>query len=77
MLWFGTLGAVASAALGWMYAYDSIYFGDDEHLLFGHRSLGTGTAAVALIVLLLRNKLGPKALAVTLTLCAGLVAAPF
>lgn len=75
LLWFGAIGAVASAALGWMYAYDSVYFGEDENLLLWHRWLGTATAALALIVLSLRNKLGPKPLAVALTFCAGLVAA--
>ncbi|MEP4808142.1 MAG: hypothetical protein ABJ118_06095 [Luteolibacter sp.] len=73
MLWFGTLGAVAAAALGWMYAYDSVYFGESENILFWHRWLGTGTATLAVIVLLLRNKLGTKGLAVALTACAGLV----
>ena len=73
MLWFGTLGAVAAATLGWMYAYDSVYFGESENILFWHRWLGTGTATLAVIVLLLRNKLGTKGLAVALTACAGLV----
>ena len=73
MLWFGTLGAVAAAALGWMYAYDSVYFGESEDILFWHRWLGTSTATLAVIVLLLRNKLGPKGLAVALTVSAGLV----
>jgi len=73
MLWFGTLGAVAAAALGWMYAYDSVYFGESENILFWHRWLGTGTAAVTVVVLLLRKKLGTKGLAVALTLCAGMV----
>jgi len=75
LLWFGAIGAVATAALGWMYAYDSVYFGQDENLLFWHRWLGTGTAAVAMVVLSLRNMLGPKTLGVVLTLCAGAVAA--
>ncbi len=73
MLWFGTLGAVGAAALGWMYAYDSVYFGESENILFWHRWLGTGTATLAVIVLLLRNKLGSKGLALALTACAGLV----
>ena len=73
MLWFGTLGGVAAAALGWMYAYDSVYFGESENILFWHRWLGTGTATLAVVVLLLRNKLGTKGLAVALTACAGLV----
>jgi hypothetical protein len=75
LLWFGAVGAVAAAALGWMYAYDSVYFGDDENLLFWHRWLGTGTAVAATVVVLLKNRLGPKTLAVALTLCATLVAA--
>jgi len=76
MLWFGALGAVAAATLGWMYAYDSVYFGEEDiKLLFWHRWLGTGTAVLALVVLSLRKKLGPKSLAVALTLCVGLVAA--
>ena len=73
MLWFGTLGGVAAAALGWMYAYDSVYFGESENILFWHRWLGTGTATLAVVVLLLHNKLGTKGLAVALTACAGLV----
>ncbi len=76
LLWFGAIGAVATATLGWMYAYDSIYFGEEDiELLFWHRWLGTGTAALALIILSLRNKLGSKKLAIALTVCAGLVAA--
>jgi len=75
LLWFGAIGAVAAATLGWMYAYDSVYFGEDDNLLFWHRWLGTGTAILALIVLSLRNKLSAKALAIALTLCAGMVAA--
>jgi len=75
LLWFGAIGAVAAATLGWMYAYDSVYFGEDDNLLFWHRWLGTGTALLALIVLSLRNKLSPKTLAIALTLCAGMVAA--
>lgn len=75
LLWFGTFGAIAAAALGWMYAYDSVYFGDDEQILLWHRWLGTGTAVVAVVVALARKRLGPKALALALTICAGLVAA--
>ncbi len=75
LLWFGTFGAIAAAALGWMYAYDSVYFGDDEQILLWHRWLGTGTAVVAVVVALARKRLGPKALAMALTICAGLVAA--
>lgn len=74
LLSFGTVGAVVAAMLGWMYAYDSVYFGDDEKLLLSHRWLGTGTATVALMVLLARNRLGPRALGWALTVCAGLVA---
>lgn len=76
MMWFGALGAVAAATLGWMYAYDSAYFGEEDiRLLFWHRWLGTGTATLSLIILPLRTKLPPKPLAIALTLCAGLVAA--
>lgn len=73
MLWFGSLGAVGAAALGWMYAFDSVYFGESENILFWHRWLGTGTATIALLVLLLRKKLGTKGLAIALTICAILV----
>jgi hypothetical protein len=73
MLWFGTLGAVAAAALGWMYAYDSVYFGESENILFWHRWLGTGIATVSVVVLILHRKLSPKGLAVALTISAGLV----
>ena len=75
LLWFGTLGAITAAALGWMYAYDSVYFGDDEQLLLWHRWLGTSTAVIAVVVALSRKRLSPKALALALTICAGLVAA--
>ena len=75
LLWLGTFGAIAAAALGWMYAYDSVYFGDDEQILLWHRWMGTGTAVVAVVVALARKRLGPKALALALTICAGLVAA--
>lgn len=75
LFWFGTLGAIAAAVLGWMYAYDSVYFGDDEQLLLWHRWLGTGTAVIAVVVALSRKRLSPKALALALTICAGLVAA--
>ncbi len=75
LLGFGTIGAIAAATLGWMYAYDSVYFGDDEKLLLWHRWLGTGTASAATIVALARNRLGPRALGLALTVCAGLVAA--
>ncbi len=74
LLWFGTAGAVAAAALGWMYAYDSVYFGDDEKLLFLHRWLGTSTAVVAVLVLLLQKRLGPKSFSLALSLCGALVA---
>lgn len=75
LIWFGTLGAIAAAVLGWMYAYDSVYFGDDEQLLLWHRWLGTATAVIAVVVALLKKRMGPKALALALTICAGLVAA--
>lgn len=74
LLWTGAIGAVVAAALGWMYAYDSVYFGDDEKLLFWHRWLGTSTAAVSLFVLLLRRRLTAVPLALALSVCAGLVA---
>lgn len=74
LLWFGTVGAVAAAALGWMYAYDSVYFGDDERLLFLHRWLGTSTAVFAVLVLLLKKRLGPKSFSLALTLSGALVA---
>lgn len=73
MLWFGTLGAIAAASLGWAFAYDSAYFGDSEELLFWHRWLGTSTATVALLVLLFRKKLGKKGLAIGLTAATLLV----
>ena len=74
LLWFGTFGAVVAAALGWMYAYDSVYFGDDERMLFLHRWLGTSTAVVAVLVLLLHKRLGPKSFSLAVTLCGVLVA---
>ncbi len=30
-LWAGATGAVIAAALGWMFAYDTVYFGDSEN----------------------------------------------
>jgi hypothetical protein len=75
LLWAGTIGAVIAATLGWMYAYDSVYFGDDEKLLFLHRWLGTAVAATALLALMARPRLGPRGLAILLTLGATLVAA--
>jgi len=73
MLWFGALGAVAAATLGWAYAYDSAYFGDSEKLLFWHRWLGTSTAVIALLTLLVKSKLGQVGLAIMLTVTAILV----
>jgi len=78
MLWMGTLGAIGAAALGWAYAYDSMYFGDEDiQLLFLHRWLGTGTAAAAVLVLALKHftpKLAkPIPLALLLTAVAALV----
>lgn len=73
MLWFGALGAVVAAGLGWAYAYDTVYFGDDEQLLFWHRWLGTATAVVAVIVLVVRRFLKPVYLAILLTIVAILV----
>lgn len=76
MLWFGALGAVAAASLGWMYAYDSVYFSEkDIKLLFWHRWLGTGTATLAVILLPLRTKLTRVPFGIALTVCAGLVTA--
>ena len=75
LLWFGMLGSIAAAVLGWMYAYDSVYFGDDEKILLWHRWLGTSTAAGAAVVTFFSKRLGPRALGLALTVCAGLVAA--
>jgi len=80
MLWMGTLGAIGAAALGWGYAYDSMYFGDEDiQLLFLHRWLGTATAAAAVLVLVLKHftpKLAkPIPLALLLTVVAALVGA--
>lgn len=73
LLWAGTIGAVLAAALGWMYAYDSVYFGEDVELLSWHRWLGTSTAGVALLVFLFRRRLAAVPLAVALSVCAALV----
>lgn len=75
LLWTGTIGAVFAAALGWMYAYDSVYFGDDAALLSKHRWLGTSVAVLAASTLIGRPKLNPMGMAITLTLCAALVVA--
>ena len=75
MLWFGTLGAIVAASLGWAYAYDSVYFGDDEGILTIHRWLGTSTAVASIAVLGLRRFFKPLIQATLLTLLAILVAA--
>jgi uncharacterized membrane protein len=72
-LWIGAIGAVFAALLGWAYAYDSVYFGDSEQLLFWHRWLGTSTAVVAILVALLRKKLGKLGLTIAITVAAALV----
>ncbi len=75
LLWCGTTGAMIAAVLGWMHAYDSVYFGEDARILEWHRWLGTATAAVSVLTLPLRSRLGPKTLAVALTICGLLVGA--
>jgi len=77
MLWMGTLGAFGAATLGWAYAYDSMYFGDEDiELLKFHRWLGTGTAAAAVITLILKRFLKhPLILAMLLSILAALVGA--
>ncbi len=75
LLWFGTVSFIAAAVLGWMYAYDSVYSGDDEKILLWHRWLGTSTAVGAAVVTFFSKRLGPRALGLALTVCAGLVAA--
>ena len=72
-LWFGALGALGAAALGWAYAYDTVYFGDDQTVLSWHRWLGTGAAVGSLVVLFLHRRLKPFAMAMVLTLLAALV----
>jgi hypothetical protein len=72
-LWIGAAGAVFAALLGWAYAYDSVYFGDSEELLFWHRWFGTATAAVAILVALLRKKLGRLGLTIAITVAAAFV----
>jgi len=73
MLWFGSLGAVVAASLGWAYAYDSAYFGESADILFWHRWLGTITAVLSSLLLLFKGKLNKTKLAIALTLCAILV----
>lgn len=79
MLWMGTVGAILAAALGWAYAYDSMYFGEDEQILFLHRWLGTATATAAVIALILKYRVTffskPISLALLLTFLAVLVGA--
>lgn len=72
-LWVGAIGSVAAALLGWAYAYDSVYFGESEELLFWHRWLGTVTAVVAILVALLHRKLGKLGLSIAVTMAALLV----
>jgi uncharacterized membrane protein len=75
MLWMGTLGAVFAASLGWAYAYDSVYFGEEDiELLEFHRWLGTGTAVIAVLTLALKRFLKkPLILAMLLSIVAALV----
>ncbi len=77
MLWMGTLGAIGAATLGWAYAYDSMYFGDEDiELLKIHRWVGTGTAVAAVVTLLLKRFLKhPLILAILLSVLAALVGA--
>ncbi|MGB0991783.1 MAG: DUF2231 domain-containing protein [Akkermansiaceae bacterium] len=77
MLWMGTLGAISAASLGWAYAYDSMYFGEEDlQLLKNHRWLGTGTAVAAVITLLLKHFIKrPLFLALLLSVLAVLVGA--
>lgn len=75
MLWFGTVGAVLAASLGWAYAYDSVYFGEDGELLFLHRWLGTATAIAAVCLLSIRRFLKPLQVAIFLSVLAALVGA--
>ncbi len=70
LIWFGAIGAIVAATFGWMYAYDSVYFGDDEKLLFWHRWLGTATAILAVTILFLHKKMSTRVLATSLNLCA-------
>jgi len=77
MLWMGTLGAIGAATLGWAYAYDSMYFGDEDiQLLKTHRWVGTGTAAAAVVTLIFKRFLKhPLILAILLSILAALVGA--
>ncbi len=53
-LWFGTLGAVAAATLGWLYG--GFHLTDADWLLTTHRWLGTSTALWAIVTLVLSQK---------------------
>jgi len=76
MLWMGTLGAIVAASAGWAYAYDSMYFGNEDiQRLELHRWLGTGTAVAAVVTLILKRFLKPILFAFLLTALAALVGA--
>ncbi len=76
MLWMGTLGAIVASAAGWAYAYDSMYFGEEDiKTLQLHRWLGTSTAIAAVITLLLKRFLKPILFTLLLTVLAALVGA--
>lgn len=53
-LWVGAVGAVAAAVLGWCLA--GVRLTDPSWLLTTHRWLGTGTALVAVVVLVLSEQ---------------------
>jgi len=53
-LWFGALGALGAAALGWFYGGFRLV--DEENLLTVHRWNGTGLTALALLTLWLNER---------------------
>jgi uncharacterized membrane protein/YHS domain-containing protein len=53
-LWFGAVGAVAAAALGWFFG--GFHLSDDSWILTTHRWLGTTTAVWAILVLIVAER---------------------
>ncbi len=54
-LWVGALGAVLAATLGWLFG--GFHLVDDDWLMTSHRWVGTATALIAVLALVLSERL--------------------
>jgi len=79
-LWIGSLGAVMAATLGWLFG--GFHLVDDDWLMTTHRWVGTATALIAVLALVLSERLqwrhpenGRARLRLALSLLALLVSA--